>query len=437
MLFAKTCKSVSQKIFRDPARGLDIAASATIDPKEASVAGTDVSAEDVEAIWQDAEALHRSGMHPMVSVSLRRKGKQILHRSIGFSGGLDEGQPVSAALDTPVCLFSASKVISAVLVHKLAEDGLLDLLNPVSHYIPAFAQGGKARITIYQLLAHRAGVPGLAADTPTEVLFDSEEALRRICAEQALCEDGRVVAYHAITGGFVLAELIRVCTGKDVNSYLDEVIRKPMGMRYFRYGLDPKDHAAAAQNYVSGLPNVGPVGNHLEKVLGADVDSVVRLSNTEAFLNAQIPSGNLYATAEEASRFFEMLRQQGEWRGKQILSPLTVNRLTREAARPQFDRSLIIPMRYSAGCMLGGRYVGVYGRHTPFAFGHLGFSNILCWADPQRDLSVAVLNTGKPVVGNHIVSLLKLVDGISQRCGPCENMQALNSKMPRFSLKTR
>ncbi|WP_272990795.1 serine hydrolase domain-containing protein, partial [Spongiibacter tropicus] len=217
---------------------------------------------------------------------------------------------------------------SAVLVHNLAEDGLLDLLNPVSHYIPAFAQGGKARITIYQLLAHRAGVPGLAADTPTEVLFDSEEALRRICAEQALCEDGRVVAYHAITGGFVLAELIRVCTGKDVNSYLDEVIRKPMGMRYFRYGLDPKDHAAAAQNYVSGLPNVGPVGNHLEKVLGADVDSVVRLSNTEAFLNAQIPSGNLYATAEEASRFFEMLRQQGEWQGKQILSPLTVNRLT-------------------------------------------------------------------------------------------------------------
>ena len=47
MLFAKTCKSVSQKIFRDPARGLDIAASATIDPEEASVAGTDVSAEAV------------------------------------------------------------------------------------------------------------------------------------------------------------------------------------------------------------------------------------------------------------------------------------------------------------------------------------------------------------------------------------------------------
>ena len=437
MLFAKACKSVSQKVFRDPARGLDVAASAAVDPNEESVAGTGLCEEDVEAIWEDAEALHRSGMHPMVSVSLRRKGKQVLHRSIGFAGGLEEEKPIAASLDTPVCLFSASKVISAVLVHKLAEDGLLDLLNPVSHYIPAFAQGGKARITIYQLLAHRAGVPGLAADTPTEVLFDPEEALRRICAEQALCEDGRVVAYHAITGGFVLAELIRVCTGKDVNSYLDEVIRKPMGMRYFRYGLEPKDHAAAAQNYVSGLPNIGPVGNHLEKVLGADVDSVVQLSNTEAFLNAQIPSGNLYATAEEACRFFEMLRRQGEWQGKQILSPLTVNRLTREAARPQFDRSLIIPMRYSAGCMLGGRHVGVYGRHTPFAFGHLGFSNILCWADPQRDLSVAVLNTGKPVVGNHIVSLLKLVDGISQRCVPCENMQDLNSKMPRFSLKMR
>ena len=186
-------------------------------------------------------------LHPMVSISLRRKVNRYCTAVLGSRVVWMRASRL--ALHSYTCLPVLCVQSNQCGTGPDAEDGLLDLLNPVSHYIPAFAQGGKARITIYQLLAHRAGVPGLAADTPTEVLFDSEEALRRICAEQALCEDGRVVAYHAITGGFVLAELIRVCTGKDVNSYLDEVIRKPMGMRYFRYGLDPKT-MAAAQNYV-------------------------------------------------------------------------------------------------------------------------------------------------------------------------------------------
>ncbi len=436
MLLEKQCKSLSDKIFRAPTAGVEQRSVATIDPREASAEGSGVSREDVEAIWSKAEALHQSGMHPMVSMTLRRGGNMLLNRCIGFADGLEQGTPRAAELDTPVCLFSASKVVTAVLVHKLAEDGLLDLLNPVSYYIPEFAQSGKANITIYQLLSHRAGVPGVPPGTPTDILFDPQAALQRICAEPPLCEDGRVVAYHAITGGFVLAELIRVCRGMDINAYLDKVIRKPMGMRYFRYGLEEADHGEVARNYISGLPNVGLVGRHLQKVLGADVDEVVEVSNTPGFLSAQIPAGNLYATAEESSRFFQMLLQQGEWQGQQILSPLTVNRLTREAGRPQFDRSLIIPMRYSAGAMLGGRYVGVYGRNTPYAYGHLGFSNILCWADPQRDISVSILNTGKPVVGKHILSLLGLVDAVSQRCAPCRDVEDLNSKLQRYSLKT-
>lgn len=433
MLLSKQCNSLKNKVFRAPGAGLPHDQSARVDVREQSPEGTGLEAADIDAIWRKAEALHHSGMHPMVSMTLRRKGKMLINRSIGYADGLQHGQPLASQLDTPVCLFSASKVVTAVLIHKLAEDGLVDLLNPVSHYIPAFAQAGKANITVYQLLSHRAGVPGVPPGTPTEVLFDHQAALDMICAQPPLCEDGRVVAYHAITGGFVLAELVKVCTGKDINTYLDEVIRQPMGMRFFRYGLEQADHALVAHNYVSGLANVGPVGRHLEKVLGTDVDGVVEVSNTADFLNAQIPAGNLYATAEEASRFFQMLLQQGEWQGKQILSPLTVNRLTREAGRPQFDRSLIIPMRYSAGAMLGGRHIGVYGRNTPHAYGHLGFSNILCWADPQRDIAVSILNTGKPVIGSHILSLLGLVDGISQRCTPCKNMDVLNSKIPRFA----
>ncbi|GAA4106052.1 serine hydrolase domain-containing protein [Zhongshania borealis] len=399
--------TITRRIFRAPQLSTQINLPLTIDPAEQLVAGI-----DVEAIWAKAEALHNSGMHPMVSMCLRYQGKTVLHRSIGQARGLNGVEPRAAQLDTPLCLFSASKVVSAVLIHKLAEDGLLNLLNPVSYYIPAFAQNGKANISVYQLLAHRAGVPGVPPGTSPSVLFDHQESLRLICEQPPLCSDGRILAYHAITGGIIITELVKVCTGLSINEYLDKVIRKPMGFKSFTFGMPKAMRGTEAQNYKSGLPNVSIVGKKLETILGADVDTVVELSNTDDFLDATIPSGNLYATADEACQFFQMLLQQGEWQGKQILSPLTVYRLTSEASRPQHDRSLIIPMRYSAGAMLGGRIFGLYGRDTPYAFGHLGFSNIVCWADPQRDISVSLLNNGKPVIGNHILNILGLMESI-------------------------
>jgi CubicO group peptidase (beta-lactamase class C family) len=48
--------------------------------------------------------------------------------------------------------------------------------------------------------------------------------------------------------------------------------------------------------------------------------------------------------------------------------------------------------------MLGARVVSLYGMDTQHAFGHLGFTNILAWADPARATSVAVLNSGKPIL---------------------------------------
>jgi CubicO group peptidase (beta-lactamase class C family) len=42
--------------------------------------------------------------------------------------------------------------------------------------------------------------------------------------------------------------------------------------------------------------------------------------------------------------------------------------------------------------------VSLYGLDTQHAFGHLGFTNILAWADPERATSVAVINSGKPIV---------------------------------------
>lgn len=216
-----------------------------------------------EAIWDACQALYRSGVHPLLSVCIRRRGAILLNRSIGYAR---DDQP--ASIDTPICMFSASKAISAILLHLLAEQGKINLLDPVSFYIPAFAAKGKGSISILQLLAHRGGVPSVPADDDVSLLFDHAQALALICAAEPTDHQGRIQAYHAVTSGFILDELIRVTTGLNAQQYLDKYIRKPMGMRYFRYGLTARDQPRAALDRVTGL-NSELINRGLGSILGA------------------------------------------------------------------------------------------------------------------------------------------------------------------------
>jgi len=73
-----------------------------------------------------------------------------------------------------------------------------------------------------------------------------------------------------------------------------------------------------------------------------------------------------------------------------------------------------LPMRYSSGLMLGSDSLSLFGWNHPRAFGHVGLSNLFTWADPDRDLVVALLTTGKPVIGPHIVALVQLFCSIHE-----------------------
>ena len=395
----------------------------SIDPDEISPEQVGLSQRAVDAIWDDTLKLYRSGMHPMLSLCVRRSGELLINRSIGYKQGDAESEDAEIGdLNTPICLFSASKAISAMLVHLLAEQGKIHLMDPLSYYIPEFAANGKGYITIYQLLAHRAGVPGLGENVDPQLLFDHDAAVQRICEADPIDTLGRTSAYHAITGGFLLDELIRRTTGLTAQQYLDRYIRKPMGMRFFRYGLTRRDLNKAAENRFTGLVPGKVVGGLLENVLGLDYLQVTELTNTNDFKQASLPSGNIYATAEESSRFFQMLLDYGRYGDKQIMQPLTVHRAIQEAGKASIDASLKMPMRYSPGFMMGGSPAGIYGKDSHFAYGHLGLSNVFVWADPQRDISVAILNTGKPVLGTHLASLPRLLFSIPEHCPSVRDM---------------
>jgi CubicO group peptidase (beta-lactamase class C family) len=371
----------------------------------------------VQAIWEAAENLYRSGVYPLLSVSVRRQGEMILNRSLGYARGTQV-----ATVNTPICLFSASKAISAVLLHLLAEQGEINLLDPVSYYIPEFSANGKGSISILQLLSHRGGVPSIPPDVDIELLFDHEAGLKLVCQAEPDDHQGRIQAYHAVTSGFIIGELIRVTTGLNAQQFLERYISKPMGMRYFRYGLNKRDRASAAVSAVTG-PNIGFINRKLASVMGAEPEEVVRITNDPRFYDSIIPSVNLFASAEEVSRFFQLLLNHGHWQGRQILKPLTVYRATRSLGKAELDKSLMLPMRYSPGFMLGGTPYGMYGPNSQYAYGHLGFANIMCWADPARELAVSIMNTGKLALGPHLATLPALIGAIAGQCSPLAEME--------------
>jgi CubicO group peptidase (beta-lactamase class C family) len=374
-----------------------------------------------ERIWQSVEDLYKTGFSPAITFCLRRQGKIVFNRAIGHArGNGPEDSPATpkqlATPDTPVCLFSASKVVTAMLIHKLDEEGLIDLLDPVSHYIPEYGVNGKRNATIYHLLAHRGGIPKISGDFDPEILYDTPAVMQMLYKAEPIAPSGYRAAYHAITAGYILGELIERVTGMSLREYLHQSFRAPLGMRYFDYGLPVQDRGEVAVNYCTGFKPLPPVSTFIQHVLGGSLELATNMTNDPRFMETVCPAGNLYATAEETSRFFQMLLNGGEYEGKRIFDPRTIRRATIEVSRPEIDATLLVPMRYSMGMMMGNKPFGLYGPQTKRAFGHLGFTSIFCWADPDRDTSISLLTSGKALVGTHLPALGKVLMATSREC---------------------
>jgi CubicO group peptidase (beta-lactamase class C family) len=384
-----------------------------VDPQEVGLLHT-----DVERIWRNILDIYKTGVHPAITICIRHRGKVLMSRAIGHvrGNGPEDGpdsEKVPATPDTPMCLYSTSKGITALLMHMLQEDGLINVSDPVAFYAPEFARRGKDNITIHQILAHRGGIPGLPKDVAIETLWDEDATWDLLCDAEPIVTDGSKLAYHAITGGFVLERVVRKVTGDNINAYIQKKIREPMGMKYFSYGIEPEYADDLARTYATG-PRPGPLlSRFIQRALGTDIESLEQVCNDPRFQEAIIPAGNLAGTAEEASRFFQMMLDGGKWGRRRICSATTVARATQEFGRRTVDRTLFIPMRFSAGLMLGDEPVGVWGPNTRYAYGHIGLINKFAWADPQRELSAAILTSGIPVIAHHLPPMLRMLRTIA------------------------
>jgi CubicO group peptidase (beta-lactamase class C family) len=376
---------------------------------------------DVEAIWDSVVRLYRTGLQPAMSLCIRRRGKIVIERAIGhLRGNAPEDGPSAPKLpiryDSLFNLFSASKAVTAMMVHMLDERRLVHLDDTVADYIPEFACHGKDSITLRQVLTHRAGIPTVkGTQLDRELLGNYEKIMAVLCNARPLSVPGRRLAYHALTGGYVLGEVVKRVTGRDIRQYLHDEVLAPLGFSTFNFGIERARVNEVAVNAFTGIPAMPPQSWFLKRALGLSVYDAVQLSNEETFLTGIVPSGNIVGTAEEASRFFQMLLEGGRLGETRIFEPRTVRRAVAEQSYLEVDSFLGMPVRYGMGFMLGGETFSPYGGDTPYAFGHLGFTNVLAWADPERAISVGLMTSGKPFITPGQIMWLNVARTVAKR----------------------
>ena len=393
----------------------------TVSHREIDSRAVGMSPKDVEAIWKSVVQYYKLGLHPALALCIRRRGEVILDRAIGHASGNSPNDPIGAPLrkatpDTLYNFFSCSKAVTSMLVHLLHERDQLHVDEPVATFIPRFARKRKHRITIRDVLTHRAGIPSAPSEAlDLDLLSRPDELLELICDLEPVRSPGKAPAYHAVTGGFILQAIIEKITEMSIRDFLTKEIREPLKMQHFNYGVAPEFLDDVAIDVFTGPIPTWPHKNIIQNALGMSMRELVDVANDPRFRTGIVPSGNIISTPDEVCRFFEMLLCGGVYGETRVFQQRTVAQATNPEAVGEVDRMLMLPVPYSMGFMLGSKTLGFYGPRCGKAFGHLGFTNVLAWADPDRDISVAFLNTGKPLISAKLVGWLNIMRVIGTR----------------------
>ncbi len=307
----------------------------------------------------------RGGKAPGAVVLIGREGTVVYRRAFGFRSLVPTKAPMTG--DTVFDLASLTKPIAtAVAVMQLAEQGKLNIDDPVARYWPSFKANGKNTITIRQLLTHYSG---LNPDLPMRPPWTGyTTAMDKILSERPVFPPGRVYIYSDINYE-ALGELVRLVSGLPLDEYCEKNIFKPLGMK--DTGFHP----------LPGLKDrIAPTRFAYHKVLcGRPHDpTCYRMGGVSGH-------AGLFSTADDLALFARAFLNQGALNNASILKPETVLLMTSPQSPPgKTPRGL--------GWDLGQSF-GPDSSETAqtAAYGHFGYTGTALWIDPLTKTYIIIL----------------------------------------------
>ena len=325
-------------------------------------------------LFIELESQLRKRLHKTASVSVYIAGEELLsyQSSIDGSGALAEPAPLFRA-------FSAGKAMVAATIWRLLDAGALEIDAPIAEYWPEFAQRGKTNVTLRHVLTHTSGLPHEYGRG--DVDWNDWGRMCDILASMPTeYEPGKVIHYHAITFGLLLAETASRATGTPFVDLFEREVAVPLKLFDTHFAVDYSDEATRSR--VTPLHTANGYHNPAMPF------------NMDWLLDNQVmtPGGSCITTARDLARLYATVCSGGISRdGDAWLSPNAVaNVYTTHASA--YDIEAMKRSRIGQGVWLDDDQPNRTGAPIgSLTFAHGGMGTAIAWGDPDFNLSVAIL----------------------------------------------
>jgi CubicO group peptidase (beta-lactamase class C family) len=361
------------------------------------------SAEKLEELKAHFSKYVEDGKVAGLTTLVSRRGKIVHFHSYGAE---DKAAQKPMKADTVFRIYSMTKPVTGVAMMMLWEDGKYQLDDPISKYLPEYAdaqvfagagEDGKVNTrpvereaTIRDLMRHTAGLTyGFFGDTPVDRLYRASgmfdpkhdlKTLSKLLAKQPLLyQPGEAWVYSLATD--VQGQLVEVLSGMSLDAFFKTRIFDPLGMTDtgFQVRADQKDRFAE----IYGFEQDGSLTPYRG-------DMFVDFTKKPVFLSG---GGGLVSTTSDYWRFAQMLANGGELDGARILKAETVALMAQDHLPKQLKgiaggkQGLGFGLNFAVVKDVQKSSAG-FGRKGEFFWG--GMANTLFWVDPEEEI-VALL----------------------------------------------
>jgi CubicO group peptidase (beta-lactamase class C family) len=308
--------------------------------------------------------------------------------------------------DTMVIVYSSTKGLAAMTLAVAHSRGWLDYDERIATYWPEFAQHGKERITVRQLLAHQAGLFAIDEPVDRDVIADSDRLALVLARQRPTWEPGTRQAYHALSLGFYEGEILRRVDPRHrtLGQFFHDEIATPLRESIFiRLPEEIPDARLAtlsppsALRMVTGFPLRFTLEtmNHrsnIYRALAINPGSAVCLDAERVYArNLEVPSGGGVGTARGIAHAYSAFATGGRALG---LRRDTLDLLAAPAVPPThgfFDECMKTDgIQFSLGFM---KSTAAWPFGSARSFGSPGAGGSLGFADPDAGIGYAYVTS--------------------------------------------
>lgn len=314
--------------------------------------------------------------------------------------------------DTMVIVYSATKGLAAMALAVAHSRWWLDYEQPVASYWPEFAQHGKERITVRQLLAHQAGLYVLDEPVDRSLVCDLDRLAVVLARQRPAWEPGTRQAYHAITLGFYESELLRRIDPRhrSLGQFFQDEIANPLGLDvYIRLPEDiPNSRLATISRpswveILHGFPlrlaldTMNPRSKIVRALRGSELPHDAERIYAR---NLEVPSGGAVGTARAIAHAYSVFASGGRELG---LRKETLDLLAAPAIPPTrgfYDECMKSHgIGFSLGFMKSSAALPFGGARS---FGSPGAGGAFGFADPDAGIGYGYVTSqmGTTLVGD-------------------------------------